>query len=302
MPAPTVTSVTPSSGLTGGGSLVTIAGTNFEIDVATPVVVTFGTLPATDVRVLTATSLTCLPPRGPIADASSTLVVSVSVQNTGGPNVGTGTLVTAYTYRRPDLTVETHLAAAVRALLQLLKQQVIANVALTTHTDYDEATSDLLNRVALAKLPVVVLIGPRLREHRIVNYNDPVRIFTPAGSTPTLVEAFDQVRAVTLEFEVLLMSEHKIELLNLIHHATAFTQRNEYVDVPIDPLNPAAGTVRYPLLVEEEFAASDPLSRSNVREARGSLALEGVLMSNGDKIVSEPTVASSVLTTELFTP
>lgn len=302
MPAPTVISVTPSTGLTGGGSLVTVAGTNFEDDPSVTVPeVTFGTLLATDVKVQSPTSLTCIPPRGPIGDVADTLVVAVSVENLTGPDIGIGTLASAYTYTRPDITVETHITAAVRKLIQLCKQQIIKNVALTTHTDYDRITADLLNRVNRALLPVVVLIGPELTPHRVINYNDPIEVFTPTVD-PTNYKAFDQMRAVNLEFGVLLMSESKTELLNLVHHATAFTQRNEYVGVPIDPLTPAAGEVGYPLRVEAEFLTSDPASRSNVREARARWALEGVLMSNGDKIADEPTIATTVLTTELFTP
>ncbi len=303
MPAPTVSTVTPNNGLTGGGSLVTVTGTNFEDDPSVAgVEVTFGTLLATEVRVLSPTSLTCLPPRGPIPDTADTLVVNVSVENLGGPDTGTGTALNAYTYRRPDLTVETHITAATRKLIRLCKQQIVSNVALTTHTDYDLLTADMLNRVNRANLPVVVLMGPRLTEHRIINYNAPVERFTPAGSMPTQYEAFDQVRAVNLEFEILLMSESKIELLNLIHHATAFTLRNEFVGVLIDPLIPATGEVLYPLRVETEFLASDPISRSNVREARATWALEGVIMCSGDKIADEPTVATTVLVTDLFTP
>jgi hypothetical protein len=290
------------SGLTGGGSLVTITGTNFEDDPSVTVPeVTFGALLATDVKVQSPTQLTCIPPRGPIDDLSDALVVDVKVENLSGPDVGAVTAVNAYTYLRPDLTVETHITAAVRKMIQLCKQQIIKNVALTTHTDYDRITADMLNRVNRAKLPVVVLIGPELIPHRIINYNRPVEVFSPSVM-PTAYQAFDQVRAVNLEFRILLMSESKSELLNLVHHATAFTQRNEYVGVPIDPLTPAAGEVLYPLRVESEFLTSDPVSRSNVREARARWALEGVLMSNGDKIADEPTIATTVLTTELFTP
>ena len=302
MATPTVSTVTPNSGGTGGGSLVTVAGTNFEDDPSVAgVEVTFGTLLATEVKVLSSTSLTCLPPRGPIADTLDTLVVDVSVENLGGPDVGTGTALAAYTYTRPDLTAETHVTSAVRKMIQLCKQQITKNVALTTHTDYDRVTSDMLNRVNRAVLPVVVLQGPTLIPHRIINYNAPFERFTP-GVMPTQYEAFDQVRAVNLEFTVLLMSESKLELLNMIHHATNFTMRNEFVGIPIDPLTPASGEVLYPLRVESEFLASDPVSRSNVREARATWALEGVIMSSGDKIADEPTIATTVLTTELFTP
>ena len=50
-PAPTVTSVSPSSGTTAGGTAVTITGTNFAVGAT----VTFGSAAATNVVVVSGT-------------------------------------------------------------------------------------------------------------------------------------------------------------------------------------------------------------------------------------------------------
>jgi hypothetical protein len=83
---PTVTRVTPSSGPTTGGTLVTITGTNFSSKAAS---VTFGTTPATSVTVTSPTQMKATSPA-----AAGAGPVSVSVTNLGG----TGTEPTAFTY------------------------------------------------------------------------------------------------------------------------------------------------------------------------------------------------------------
>lgn len=305
MAAPTVSGVSPATGLARGGSLVTITGTDFdassdEATGAAEVSVTFGGRPATDVRVLSDTSLTCIVPRGDLLtgkDDPETLSVDIVVTNEEQVAPNSGTLVNGYAYRRPDLTDETHLAGAVRALLQRLKQQIIKNVALTTHTDWDEETSDLLNRTQLARLPAIVLIGPTLEPHRVTNYNERTRVYT--GDPATSYASYDRPLSVDLEFEVHLLSASKIELLNLIHHAVIFMHRNGLLDsVPKDPSSPGAGSVEYGLMIVEDFAAADRPSRANVRESIGRWRIEGVLLESGDLLEQGPTIDVTELASE----
>lgn len=82
---PTVTSVSPSSGWTGGGTAVTITGTNFIVGATT---VTIGGSAATGVTVAGTTSLTALTP----AHAAGAATVSVTTVN------GTGSLASGFTY------------------------------------------------------------------------------------------------------------------------------------------------------------------------------------------------------------
>src|SRR5208283_5845079 len=80
-----VTSVSPSSGATGGGTAVTITGTNF-VSGAT---VTFGSAAATNVAVLNATTITATAPAGSAGAAT------VMVTNPGGQS---GSLSNGFTY------------------------------------------------------------------------------------------------------------------------------------------------------------------------------------------------------------
>jgi hypothetical protein len=86
-PAPTVTSITPNSGSSAGGTNVAITGTNFF---GTPTV-TIGGAPATNVNRAGDTTITCITPAG-TAGARSVLVTA-----TGGTNAAN----TLFTYTAP---------------------------------------------------------------------------------------------------------------------------------------------------------------------------------------------------------
>ena len=82
---PTVSSVSPNTGTTAGGTAVTITGTNF----ATGATVTFGGTAATNVVVVSATQITATTPAG------SAGAVTVTVTNPGVPS---GSLANGFTY------------------------------------------------------------------------------------------------------------------------------------------------------------------------------------------------------------
>ena len=81
---PTVSSVSPSSGATAGGTAVTITGTNF----ATGATVTFAATPATNVVVVNSTTITATTPAG----SAGAVTVTVTV---GGQS---GSLANGFTY------------------------------------------------------------------------------------------------------------------------------------------------------------------------------------------------------------
>ncbi len=83
-PAPALTSVTPSTGVTTGGTSVVITGTDFTGATA----VTFGGTPATSFTEDSSTQITAIAPAG------SAGAVAVAVTTSGG----TGSLANAYTY------------------------------------------------------------------------------------------------------------------------------------------------------------------------------------------------------------
>lgn len=92
---PTIVSVSPGNGPTSGGTPVTITGTGFQ----TGATVKFGAREATDVVVVSATSITARAPLGP---ATEQLTVDVVVTN---PDSSKATGTGAFAYTVPPLTV-----------------------------------------------------------------------------------------------------------------------------------------------------------------------------------------------------
>src|SRR5690348_9874099 len=95
---PTVSSVSPSSGPTAGGTSVTITGTNF----ASGATVTFGTAPATNVVVVSGTQITATTP----ANAAGAVMVKVTVSGQSG------SLANGFTYTSPVSIGYAQVAAA----------------------------------------------------------------------------------------------------------------------------------------------------------------------------------------------
>src|SRR5207245_11243236 len=93
-PAPTVSSVAPSSGPTAGGTAVTITGANF----VTGVTVNVGGSAATGVSVVNNTTITATTPTH-AAGAVDVMVTNADAQS--------GSLASGFTYRVPAPTVET---------------------------------------------------------------------------------------------------------------------------------------------------------------------------------------------------
>src|SRR5882724_13255668 len=99
MAAPTVGSVSPSSGTTAGGTAVTITGTNF----VTGATVTLGGTAATNVVVVSASQMTATTP------AHAAGAVNVVVTN---PDTQNGTLTNGFTYTSPTAPTVTSVSTS----------------------------------------------------------------------------------------------------------------------------------------------------------------------------------------------
>jgi len=96
-PTISITSVSPNTGSTAGGTAVTISGANFQ----TGATVTFGGVAATNINVVNATTITASTPVGPISEQ---LGVDVTVTNPDGKSA---TQTRAFTYSVPAVTIDT---------------------------------------------------------------------------------------------------------------------------------------------------------------------------------------------------
>jgi hypothetical protein len=282
MPAPTITSLTPPTGPTGGRTLVEVAGSGFRLPPPPPpsgptpppeptVQILVGGREATHVRVRAGDRLTFI---SPIGDAGAAEVVLRNLDDDGAPIPGEEvTFGAGFTYRMPALAAESDLARLVRTLLRELKRQVLPNVSLTVQTDFDAQTGDELHIAELASLPALVLVGPELREDRFYSLNQ----LPEAAGSPGTVLRRRVPYTVDLAFTIVGASDHTVELLNLMAATELFFHKNKFLEMPRDAANPLSGRVRY----EMDFASDGDLrvtsqpNESNVRSFSGSFVIRG---------------------------
>ena len=292
MAIPTISTITPSQGRTGGRVIATIVGTNFrQYDAPAttgavpvppdPIRVTFGTKVAERVWVLTATQIMVLvPPNEPgivdvlleNIDANGDLIPTETVTKTIG-----------YTYKRPDLTNENPIELVTRAMIRLLKSQVIENVSLTTHTDFDGSPLDACNITELATLPAVILTGPRTEEDRLYSPNTRKQILLPDGSYRTLRACM----TLDLVFDITLLSDSTMELLALVKETTQCVFR-EHCRVLRNQQDASEGTVPYKLAFDRQFEVGSKENDNNLRQASATVRIYGVDMDETDEAGATP--------------
>lgn len=317
MTVPTITSITPDTGLTSGRAFVTIVGAGMRLPPPPPptgltsgvlpvtVEVLFGGLRATKVSVRDdlanppdGTIVTCLsPPQAP----ASVDVVLRNLDDAGVPIAGEEvTEPGAFSYLRTDLTRESELTRLVRTLLRALKTQVLENLNLTVHTDFDDTTGDQLHVAAVSKLPALVIVGPELDENRFYSLND----LTEVGGGDAVGLPFTVRRVpytVDLTFQLIGMSEHTVELINLMRLCTTFFHKNKRLEMDRDASDPSQGRVAY----EMDFISGGQLkvesrpNESNVRHFAGTFVIRGFDIDEPEGVVvdegrtNQPVVATT---------
>jgi hypothetical protein len=249
MAVPTIASVAPDRGPTGGGDIVRITGTGF----AERIEVLFGTFDAVLVGVRDDAGASVADVRTPAHPDS---VVDVTLRNLdagGAPVPGEEVVaVSAYQFLRPRVVRESDLTRLVRTLLRDLKREVLESTSLSVSVDYDDTTVDGLSVVALAKLPALVLSGPRVAENRFYSTNEPHEDAVPALGGPELVRRRPAL-TVDLVFTLMAASDRTVELLNLMAAVATFLNRHRWVEMPRDPGDPALGSVRWEMDLDGQF-------------------------------------------------
>jgi len=301
MAVPTINSIIPATGPTGGGTLVDVRGTGFRVPPLPPpvgpvlplpptVAVLVGGTRARDVCVLTADRLTMLTPLGALGPVD---IAVFNLDDRGIPIAGEEVVSPgAYRYALPRLTVESDLTRLVRTLLRELKRQVHPNVSLTTQTDFDAETGDGLHVTELASLPGLVLVGPELRENRFYSQN-------AASEVPDTDGTVLRRRApytVDLGFTLIGVADHTTELLNLMAATELFFHRNPYLEIDRDPVDPTAGRVRYEMEVtpDGDLRVTSQPNESNVRSFSGSFVIRGFDLEDGAGVVNDAAFARTV--------
>lgn len=282
MAVPTITSVSPAVGHPGGGTVVSIVGTGFQLpppppsgvipvpEAAPTVRVFFGSVEARRVRVASSTQLYVTTERGDPA------TVDVEVRNVGpfGETLGSEHVAAtaAFEFRRPDLTNRGVLQRVVRQLIVELRRQVHDEVVLTEHIDWPRDPEDVLRKVSDAKVPCVWLSGPTVRENRV--YMENVKPLTQFGTGLQLERR--PARTVDLVFGIGALANKESVLLELTHAITDFFHRNPWLYLPFVAGDSEPDGVRYDLQAEVDQDVDSSPSETNVRSSSGTIAIAGV--------------------------
>ncbi len=276
MAVPAITSLSAATGPSSGGDLVVLSGTGF----AARVVVTFGDLTAEVVSVRPEGAGFAAQVRTP---AHAEAVVDVVLQNldaAGAPVPGEFAVAAgAYRFLRPRIVREADLTRVVRALLRELKRQVIENVSLSVAVDFDDTPLDGLDVVSVAKLPSLVLSGPRLKENRFYSSNEPHEEVIASPTGPEL-QRRRPAYTVDVEFGLTGASDRAVELLNLIAAVATFFSRNRWLELARDPDDTSKGAVRWELDPAGELRTSLD-GKDDVRAFTWGLVVRGFDVDEG---------------------
>ena len=241
MAVPTLIAISPATGPSGGGDLVRLRGTGF----AERVQVLLGSAVATVLNVRAAGGESFADVRTPVHAPGAIDVLLRNLDPDGAPVPGEeATLPAACRFLRAPIVCEADLTRVVRGLLRELKRQVIENVSASVALDYDDTPSDGLNVVAMAKLPSLVLSGPRLVENRFFSTNEPREDAVTGPSGPELQRRRPPF-TMDLGFTITAASDRTVELLNLLAATATFLNRNRWLELDRDPGDPSKGTVRW---------------------------------------------------------
>lgn len=290
MGIPTITSISPTTGLTKGGNVVQIVGTNFRIPPPPPADGYLGGDAQRTVRVLF---------EGVAADAqaaSDTLIIAtvpewagafnimplsldVSVANLDDAGVEIpGEVVVSsdlYTISRPSIAKKSVLKSVTAVLVDIFRRHLLENSHVTMSRDFDEDPSTI-ERV-MADLPVVYLVGPNTPVDRLRSVNQLSPEALPGDSTYYFRK--EVPITTTLVFDIRIYSQG-------MQHTTALQTELMMLfrDVPYLPY----GDERYWLMMpfNRYPAISNVPNQSDLYSVRAGCEIRGVhLDSYSDTII-----------------
>jgi len=315
MAVPTISTISPNTVHTGGKSLIEIIGTNFKVPTLPPpanepyttadptVEVLFDTIASEQVSVVSATRLFALVPRSPVEISQATNYgegsVDVTIRNlddNGDPIPGEEVVETdGLTYSRVQLATQSDFQRLIRQIVDEFRCQMIPNVQITAHTDFDSDPTDAANITDLAELPGIVLVGPTLSENRLFSQNQPV---TEEADTPGEYLRRRVGYTVDLEFSIVGVSNLTAELVNLMAVVNGFFEKNKFLTLARDPSDSSLGSVSYEIdfLEDGDLAVGGSPNDSNIRVFSGRFVIRGFDMQDLTGFANDQTIGRTAAT------
>lgn len=268
--------------------MIDLAGTNFRLPDIPPsgetdgillqtVEVLFGTEPAPNVQVLSADRILVT---APVHDAGAVQITVRNLDNSGDPIAGEEVIQSsAFTFLVPKLFTDndniSELARLVRLLIVDMRRQIVPEVAISTHTDYDEGTNTELHVAELSALPGLALIGPDLEENRFFSLNETPEFDVTPGDPDTEFVETEVPYTVDVAFDIIGFSNNAMEIINLQHAATVYFKKNKFFVMDKDRDDPSLGKVRYEMELETDFKRNGQPSNSNIISFGGRMVIRG---------------------------
>jgi hypothetical protein len=227
-----------------------------------------------------------------------------NLDDSGVPIVGEEyTKVGAYTYKRPNLFYDpanrSDLTRIVENLVLLMREQVLENVGLTTHTDYDAETGDYLSVAQMSELPAIILAGPDMEENRFYSINN---LRYDDSSLFSGVEGRRAPYTVDLRFSVIGATESTRQLIELLYATVQFFHRNRTISMLCNQNSPNGPLLTFDMDFIEEGGEPEVTSRlgeSNVRTFSGTVVIRGFNLEDFHGVDNDTVVSLTSRITEV---
>jgi hypothetical protein len=263
---PTVTSLSTALGRSHGGNLLSAFGTNFRVAPALPAPV------AEPMRVTVGGKVS---PQ--VGVASSTEVVFLALDDDGEPIPGeSATLQAAYRTRKPyyDTPHKSIYGRITDALMDVLENDLVDTVRISSSPDFDPEAADASNVVDLPTYPAIVLLGPRTRLSRTVTGSARSVLVTQTGR----VKRRPRGARRDLVYDFLLVEKTKQADLALHADLVQWFDSTGYVYMLRDEGNLSMGTCRYRVGLESDIVSAGEPNLTDVRVFRGTMGVLGVAL------------------------
>jgi hypothetical protein len=206
------------------------------------------------------------------------LLVVENLDVHGAPIPGERVEWRGYEAEPSNLVVDGIVADITRALLRMFREHV-APIRYSVAVDFDDDQGDAARLVPQADSPGLTLGGPALEINRFYAPVAPTRrpVATPQG--PRLVEEAPGL-TVDLIYDVGGSSQSAVELLNLMAATVRFLGRTRWLGLRRDPLDPAAGEIRWELDANGAPRAATP-GGDGVHVFSTQIRIRGVTLDHG---------------------